>query len=131
MIKQYKKLTQIGEKLKKGNNVIKKPKQKPKKVVISKTPPKPKPKIKTKNGISVIFGPPPETPPKNKPKKVVNFEKPPKHKKLKSFQEYFEECIKNKKIPKDTPPYFRKALERAILEYNKKTKTKTKKGCYF
>ena len=49
--------------------------------------------------------------------------KKPKHKKVKSFQEYFEECIRNKKIPKDTPPYLRKALERAILEYKKKTKS--------
>ena len=43
---------------------------------------------------------------------------PSKTKKIKSFDEYFEECIKNKQIPKDTPPYFRKALERAILEYD-------------
>ena len=39
-------------------------------------------------------------------------------KKIKTFDEYFEECIKNKKIPKDTPPYLREALERAMLEYN-------------
>ena len=38
-------------------------------------------------------------------------------KKIKSFDEYFEECIKNKEIPKDTP-YFREALERAILEHD-------------
>lgn len=31
--------------------------------------------------------------------------------------EYFQECIKNKSIPKDTPKYLRKALERAIKEY--------------
>ena len=73
MIKQYKKLTQVGEKIRKGIDV----------------------------------------------KKDL---KKPKRKKVKSFQEYFEECIRNKKIPKDTPPYLRKALERAILEYNKKTK---------
>ena len=30
-----------------------------------------------------------------------------------------EECIKNKSIPKDTPHYFKKALERAIKEYEK------------
>ena len=41
-----------------------------------------------------------------------------KPKKIKSFDEYFQECIKNKKIPGDTPPYFRKALERAIKEHN-------------
>ena len=39
-------------------------------------------------------------------------------KKIKSFDEYFEECIKNRHIPKDTPSYFREALERAILEYD-------------
>ena len=26
-------------------------------------------------------------------------------KRIKSFEDYFEECIKNKKIPKDTPDY--------------------------
>ena len=41
-----------------------------------------------------------------------------KNKKIKSFEEYFEECIKNKEIPKDTPPYFREALERAIKEHD-------------
>ena len=44
-------------------------------------------------------------------KKGVNIKK-------KSFDDYFQECIKNKKIPADTPPYFRKALERAIKEHN-------------
>ena len=38
-------------------------------------------------------------------------------KKLKTFEDYFEECIKNKKIPKDTPPYLREALERVLREY--------------
>lgn len=38
--------------------------------------------------------------------------------KPKTFEEYFEECIKNKKIPKDTPQYLRKALERAFRERN-------------
>ena len=33
---------------------------------------------------------------------------------MKTFDEYFQECIKNKTIPKDTPPYFKKALERAM-----------------
>ena len=40
-----------------------------------------------------------------------------KNKKIKTFEEYFEECIKNKKIPKDTPNYLRKALERAMYEH--------------
>ena len=30
---------------------------------------------------------------------------PSKKKKIKSFDEYLEECIKNRKIPKDTPSY--------------------------
>ena len=41
----------------------------------------------------------------------------PKPKTIKTFEDYFQECIKNKKIPPDTPPYLRKALERAIREY--------------
>ena len=38
--------------------------------------------------------------------------------KSKSFDDYFQECIKNKTIPPDTPSYFRKALERALKEYD-------------
>ena len=38
--------------------------------------------------------------------------------KPKTFDEYFQECIKNRKIPPDTPSYLRKALERAIKEYD-------------
>ena len=41
-----------------------------------------------------------------------------KTKKIKTFDDYFEECKKNRKIPKDTPSYLREALERAILEYD-------------
>ena len=41
-----------------------------------------------------------------------------KKKKIKSFDEYFNQCIKNKKIPKDTPVYLREALERAMREYD-------------
>ena len=41
--------------------------------------------------------------------------KPPP--KPKSFHEYFQECIRNKTIPADTPPHLRKALERALREY--------------
>jgi len=40
-------------------------------------------------------------------------------KKPKTFDEYFQECIKSKKIPPDTPTYFRKALEKAIKEHDK------------
>ena len=53
-----------------------------------------------------------------KPKPPVVLTAPSKKKKIKSFDEYFEECIKNRKIPKDTPSYLREALERAILEYD-------------
>ena len=38
--------------------------------------------------------------------------------KPKSFEEYFQDCIKNKTIPPDTPSYLRKALERALKEYD-------------
>ena len=51
---------------------------------------------------------------KSKNKKTI-ISKP---KKIKSFDDYFEECIKNKKITPDTPPYFREALERAIKEHD-------------
>ena len=47
-----------------------------------------------------------------------------KKKKIKTFEEYFEECIKNKKIPKDTPDYFRAALEQAMREHEYKNKEK-------
>ena len=55
-------------------------------------------------------------------KKEIKKPKPPTvlagpSKKIKSFDEYFEECIKNREIPKDTPTYLRKALERAIFEH--------------
>ena len=39
--------------------------------------------------------------------------------KIKTFDEYFQECIKNKTIPKDTPHYLKKALERAMKECEK------------
>ena len=39
-------------------------------------------------------------------------------KKIKTFDEYFQECIENKEFPEDTPPYFREALGRAIKEYH-------------
>ena len=42
----------------------------------------------------------------------------PKPTKIKTFDEYFQDCIENKIIPSDTPPYLRKALERAIKEHN-------------
>ena len=52
-----------------------------------------------------------------KPKPPTVLAGPSKKKKIKSFDEYFEECIKNREIPKDTPTYLRKALERAIFEH--------------
>ena len=39
--------------------------------------------------------------------------------KEKSYNENFQECIKNKTIPKDAPDYFKKALKRAKKEYDK------------
>ena len=63
----------------------------------------------------------PKVKPKIKQDKLKTKSKPklkskPKPKKIKTFEDYFEECIKNKKIPKDTPPYLRKALERVMRE---------------
>ena len=46
-------------------------------------------------------------------KKEIN-----KKSKSKSFQDYFQECIKGKYIPEDAPDYFRKALEKAMQEYD-------------
>ena len=42
--------------------------------------------------------------------------------KIKTFDEYFQECIKNKSIPKDTPEYLKKALERVMKEYDNEIK---------
>ena len=48
--------------------------------------------------------------------------KPKQKQKIKTFDEYFQECIKNKSIPKDTPEYLKKALERAMKEYDNRIK---------
>ena len=58
-----------------------------------------------------------------KPKTTPQTKKKPKAKtkKIKSFDDYFQECIKNKSIPKDTPKYLRKALERTMKEYEQRT----------
>ena len=50
---------------------------------------------------------------KSKPKP-----KPKPKQKIKTFDDYFQKCIKNKSIPKDTPDYLKKALERAMKEYD-------------
>ena len=91
MILAYKKLQKKEEKLTQENNEIKQ-KSKPK--------PKSKSKLKPKS--------------KSKPK-----QKPIPKQKIKTFDEYFQECIKNKTIPKDAPHYLKKALERAMKEYDK------------
>ena len=86
IIEKINKVRNIGDKIKQGKI---KPKQ-------DKPKPKPKPK---------------QDKPKPKPKP-----KKDKPKKIKTFEDYFEECIKNKKIPKDTPPYLKEALERVMRE---------------
>ena len=48
----------------------------------------------------------------------INNKPKPKSTKAKTFDEYFQDCIKNKTIPPDTPSYLRKALERALKEYD-------------
>ena len=57
-----------------------------------------------------------------KQKKVLKKERKPRKKiqtkkKIKTFDEYFEECIKNEEIPSDTPSFLREVLERAVREY--------------
>ena len=52
-----------------------------------------------------------------------------KKSKPKTFQEYFDECIKNRKIPADTPAHFRKALEKVLKQQKSKiVKTKSALG---
>ena len=77
---------------------IKKPKFKTK----SKSIPKPKFKLKSKT--------------KSKPKPKS---KPKSKQKQKSFQDYYQECIEGKDIPKDAPEYLKKALLKAKKEYEK------------
>ena len=50
---------------------------------------------------------------KSKPKP-----KPKPKQKIKTFDEYFQECIKNKSIPEDVPEYLKKGLQRAMKEYD-------------
>ena len=69
--------------------------------VKSKLESKTKSKIKSKTKSKI------KSKTKSKPKQTI-----------KTFDEYFQECIKNKSIPKDTPPYLKKALERAVKEYD-------------
>ena len=53
-----------------------------------------------------------------KVREKINPNSKPKPDKIKTFEDYFQECIKNKTIPHDTPSYLRKALERALKEYD-------------
>ena len=54
---------------------------------------------------------------RNQVRKGVDIKKKKaKEKKVKSFKDYFENFIKNKEIPKDTPDYLRKAIKRALNE---------------
>ena len=55
---------------------------------------------------------------RKKKKAPVKTTGPSLKKKIKTFEEYFEECIKNRQIPPDTPDYMREALERAMIEYD-------------
>ena len=59
---------------------------------------------------------------KSKPKKVIirkSKSKPKPKSKQKSFQDYYQECIEGKDIPKDAPEYLKKALLKAKKEYEK------------
>ena len=92
LINQYKKLVEARNKVKQGIDIKKKLKK-------HKTPRAPKRFISN-------------VPPGKLSIKIK------KNKEIKTFSEYFKECIKNKKIPKDTPSYLRKAFERAMREYD-------------
>ena len=98
--KKFKKESTIFliKKLQKQNEKLTQVKSKSKSKLKSKSKPKSKPKFK----------------PIPKPK-----QKPIPKQKIKTFDEYFQECIKNKTIPKDTPHYLKKALERAMKEYDR------------
>ena len=56
---------------------------------------------------------------KSKPKFKPKSKSKSKQKK-KDFVDYFQECIKGKDIPKDAPEYFKKALEQAKKECEKR-----------
>ena len=64
---------------------------------------------------------------RQKVRKGINIKKTHKNKKKNmTYKEYFNECIKDKKIPEDTPVYLRKAIKKAEKEYDKEiVKTKT------
>ena len=66
---------------------------------------------KVKQGVDILK--------ERKKPKIKKLNEKPKIKKIKSFEEYFQECIENKEFPADTPPYFSEALERANKEYQK------------
>ena len=53
-----------------------------------------------------------------KVREKINPNSIPKPDKIKTFEDYFQECIKNKTILHDTSSYLRKALEPALKEYD-------------
>ena len=56
---------------------------------------------------------------------ILKIRKKSKPRKIKTFDEYFQECIKNKEIPSDTPSYLRRQLLRELLgNMNKELKKK-------
>ena len=59
-----------------------------------------------------------KTKPKFKPKKKKKLKSKSKQK-IKTFDDYYLECIKGKVIPKGAPEYFKEALEKAKKEYEK------------
>ena len=50
--------------------------------------------------------------------KITKAKPKPKSKSI-SFQDYYQECIKGKDIPKDAPEYLKKALQKAKKEFEK------------
>ena len=63
----------------------------------------------------------------DKVKKGIDIKKPRKKskpKEIKTFEQYFQECIENKEIPSDTPSYFVKLLRELFGNINKELKKK-------
>ena len=63
---------------------------------------------------------------RKKVRKGINIKQTHKKKKKQTYKEYFDDCIKDKKIPEDAPAYLRKAIKKAEKEYDRDiVKTKT------
>ena len=109
-------IQELRKLVKEKNEEVKKLEQEKEKLILAykKLQKKEEKLTQEKNEIKPKLKPKPKSKTKSKTKS-----KPIPKQKIKTFDEYFQECIKNKTIPKDTPHYLKKALERAMKEYDK------------